>query len=75
MLVVYEGVLGRPPVVSDMERQLAVGTYQLGNGPLLKVLLDGLPCDKAVSVEDDRLAFYLRGSAAVVVFNVLDLDS
>jgi hypothetical protein len=58
-----------------MERQVAVGTYQFGNGPLLKVLLDGLPCDNAVSVGDDRLAFYLRGSAVVVVFNVLDSDS
>jgi hypothetical protein len=58
--------LGRPKLeATDLERQLTVGTYELGDEPL-KLLFGDLPCQRVLALgkddQPDRLAFYLPGS-------------
>jgi hypothetical protein len=58
--------LGRPKLAeaTDLERQLTVGTYELGDGPL-KLLFGDLPYQRVLALgkddQPDRLAFYLPG--------------
>jgi hypothetical protein len=59
----------------DWLRQLNVGTYELGDGPL-KLLLGELPCERVLALgEEDqpphRLAFYLPGSRMVLLLEAL----
>jgi hypothetical protein len=62
--------LGRPKLAeaTDLERQLTVGTYELGDGPL-KLLFGDLPYQRVLALgkddQPDRLAFYLPGSTVV----------
>jgi hypothetical protein len=64
--------LGRPKLgeATDLERQLTVGTYELGDGPL-KLLFGDLPYQRVLALgkddQPDRLAFYLPGSTVVPV--------
>jgi hypothetical protein len=66
-----EAELGRPNTTSlgeehaDWLRQLNIGTYELGDGPL-KLLFDGLPCERVLSFGRGRLALYLPGGAVVL---------
>jgi hypothetical protein len=60
---------------ADMARQLTVGTYELGDGPL-KLLLGDLPCERLLALGEEgqpphRLAFYLPGSAVVLLLEQL----
>ena len=58
--------LGRPKLAeaTDLERQLTVETYELGDGPL-KLLFGDLPYQRVLALgkddQPDRLAFYCRG--------------
>jgi hypothetical protein len=74
VVLAYEGELERPPVANDFERQLAIGTYALGDRPL-KLLLDGLPCDHVELIGDehgpDRVAFHLATGGVAVVLHAL----
>jgi hypothetical protein len=62
--------LGRPKLgeATDLERQLTVGTYELGDGPL-KLLFGDLPYQRVLALgkddQPDRLAFYLPWSTVV----------
>jgi len=63
-----EDRLGRAATATDMERQLNLGAYVLGDDRPQKLLLDGLPHDHVMAYggaeEPDRLAFGLPGSTA-----------
>src|SRR5215207_10572422 len=49
----HEGPLGRPRnLTTDLDRQVTIGTYELGD-PLPTLLLGGMPCER-VLVSDDR---------------------
>ena len=58
--------VGRPKLAeaTDLERQLTVETYELGDGPL-KLLFGDLPYQRVLALgkddQPDRLAFYCRG--------------
>jgi hypothetical protein len=58
--------VGRPKLAeaTDLERQLTVETYELGDGPL-KLLFGDLPYQRVLALgkddQPDRLAFYSRG--------------
>lgn len=70
ILLGREAQLGRPDPTTDWERQLSVGAYELGAGPL-KLLLEDLPCERIlVLAEEDQpphgLAFYLPASTVVL---------
>jgi hypothetical protein len=59
----------------DLVRQLNVGTYELGDGRF-KLLLNDLPCEKVLALGEEgqaphRLAFYLPGSAVVLLIEQL----
>jgi hypothetical protein len=67
------GTLDRPPPPgTDVERQLTIGTYQMGDGDLLtKLLLDDLPCDRVTGIGDEerpnRIDFYLVSTAVLSI--------
>ncbi len=71
-----EGKLRQPDVSEhgpdheDGLRQLNIGTYEIGDGPS-KLLLDGMPTERILAQEDRRLAFYLPGSATVLLIEQL----
>jgi hypothetical protein len=75
-----EGELRRPDVggeagpKADIRRQLTIGTYETGGGPL-EVLLEGMPCELVVAFAEeeqppDKLAFYLSGPVVLELMRV-----
>jgi len=73
VLLGREGVLSRPRAETDWERELAVGTYELGND---KLMLAGLPCEQIMVLDDQErpasgLAFYLPAFSAVLLLQRL----
>ena len=80
MLLAREASLGRPSGQNDLERQLAIGTYDMAEDDApFKLLLDGLPCERIMALEDQdgspneshRLAFHLPGSSVVLLLELL----
>jgi len=73
VLLGLEGTLDRPPPVgTDLERQLTIGTYQMGDGnSFIKLLFDDLPCERVIGLGDEeqpnRLAFYLSATFVLSV--------
>ena len=62
----------RIPVSNDLERQLTIGAYFMGDQPnLLRLMLDELPCEGVTAVNEDAIAFSLPGSRVVLRVGLL----